>query len=281
MRIRVLTDPAAPDLVNEDAVALGRDLAVVVDGAGLRPEMRRGCTHPVAWYSRNLARELALRLEREGEERLSMTDALEGAIGAVRALHGGSCDLHAGSPSGTVAAWRLREGTLETLVLCDAAIVIGVPGPDGPGLEAELVTDLRVQGAVDRWTRLLAERPAERLAAPVEEIPLRFQALDAARNVDGGFWCAHHDPAAARHALVRSVPWRSGMVVIAASDGATRAMLELGTHDVERFAEQCAAGRLEELCEEVRDAERSRARRPVRSSSTKIHDDLTVAVATA
>lgn len=272
MRIVALTDPAAPDRENEDAVAVGPDLAVVVDGAGLRAEMRRGCRHPVAWFSRHLARALALRLE---DRRRTMPEALAGAIAAVRDLHAGSCDLEAGSPSGTVAAWRAHEGMLETLVLCDAAILL--PGPDG----AELVTDLRVHDAVERAARRLAAQE-EAAGRPLGDpaIPLRFRALDAARNVPGGFWCAHHDPAAAEHALVRSVPWRTGSVVAAMSDGAARAVLEVGTHTVDELSRACARGRLEELCEQVRRAEVAQRRR-YEARGAKVHDDLSLVVGRA
>ncbi|EWS82978.1 hypothetical protein [Brachybacterium phenoliresistens] len=322
MRITTLTDPAAPDRTNEDAVALGPDLAVVVDGAGLDKAMRRGCSHSVSWYSRTLAHEFALRLAEGPEEhdedapaaspgavpaagggavpaavevgvpaaaegggpeaagrRLGMREALGGAIAAVRDRHARTCDLAAGSPSGTVAAWRVRDRTLETLVLCDAAIIVARTDAEGSVARADLTTDLRVHDAVAAKRRELAAREE---AAPVgsaarEEIPLRFRALDAARNVEDGFWCAHHDPAAAEHAIVQQLPWSDELCVIAASDGAVRAILELGTHTVEEFADACAHGGEDVLASDIR-AEEDRQLDRYRARGAKVHDDLTLAI---
>lgn len=298
MRITTLTDPAAPGRTNEDAIALGSDLAVVVDGAGLDKVMRRGCSHSVSWFSRTLAQEYALRLAAgpedadadareaaedgtpgEGGRRPGMREALGQAIAAVRDRHAGTCDLAAGSPSGTVAAWRVRDGILETLVLCDAAIVLARTDADGAVVRADLTTDLRVHDAVaakhHELEALEAEAPTR--AAEGGEIPLRFRALDAARNVEGGFWCAHHDPAAAEHALVQELPWTDELCVIAASDGAVRALLELGTHTVEEFADACAHGDEDMLASDIR-AEEDRQRERYRARGAKVHDDLTLAI---
>ena len=96
--------PAELGRESEDACAIADGIGVVVDGAGLPKTMRRGCSHSVAWYARMLAEELRMRLE---SRTTRMTDALAGAIAQVTAAHASTCDLTQGSPSATVAAWRI------------------------------------------------------------------------------------------------------------------------------------------------------------------------------
>lgn len=54
-RVVVASIPGVSSRENEDAVALGDGVAVVVDGAGLPKDLRRGCRHSVQWHAENLA----------------------------------------------------------------------------------------------------------------------------------------------------------------------------------------------------------------------------------
>lgn len=236
--------PAEPGRESEDACALGDGIAVVVDGAGLPKTMRQGCGHSVAWYARMLAESFRVGLEDRGT---SMTEALAAAIAEVTAAHRGTCDLDAGSPSATVAAWRIVGDEVEHLVLCDAAIVLA--GRDGTVLE---ITDDRITPAIRRRAaELLGDGPHSH----AEIAAARFRALDEVRNVEGGFWCAQTDPDAARHALTGRTSISVLAAIVASSDGGTRGFQLVGAHTLERFAELASAGRLAEIAGEIRGAE--------------------------
>jgi len=258
MRSELFSLPAEAGRESEDACAVGNGIGVVVDGAGLPKAMRRGCSHSVAWYARMLAEELRIRLE---SRVVSMTDALAGAIGEVTAAHASTCDLGQGSPSATVAAWRIVGDEVEHLVLSDASVVLIFA--DGTARE---VTDDRITAAAP--TR--AESLAAAAGIPVATAEMRFAALDAVRNVEGGFWCAHVDPDAARHALTGRTPIRQLRAVVAASDGATRGFQLVGAHTLQDFADLAANEDLPRIAAEIRDAENAHGVPPF----TKPHDDI-------
>ncbi|MFE6997289.1 hypothetical protein ACFVAE_15090 [Microbacterium sp. NPDC057659] len=236
--------PAEPGRESEDACAIGDGIAVVVDGAGLPKTMRQGCGHSVAWYARTLAEALRVRLE---DSTAVMTDALAGAIAEVTAAHRGTCDLDAGSPSATVAAWRIDGDDVEHLVLCDASVVLA--HRDGTAME---VTDDRINLAV---ARRAAELLGDGAHTHADIAAARFRALDETRNVEGGFWCAQTDPDAAQHALTGRTPIAELAAIVASSDGGTRGFQLVGAHSLERFAELAIAGRLAEIAGEIRAAE--------------------------
>lgn len=255
---------AEPGRESEDACAMGDGIVVVVDGAGLPKSLRRGCGHSVAWYARTLAEAFRVGL---GDRATSMSDALAAAIAEVTASHADACDLRHGSPSATVAAWRISGEVVEHLVLCDASIII--VGADGMPGE---ITDDRIDAAVDRRARELA-KAAGLEAAPAE---MRFTALDQMRNTEGGFWCAHTEPDAARHALTGLTPIRELRAIVAASDGGTRGFQRLGAHTLERFAALASDRDLAEIAAQVRAAEDAAGPLPF----AKLHDDITLVAAT-
>ncbi|MFE6736297.1 hypothetical protein [Microbacterium sp. NPDC057650] len=255
--------PAEPGRESEDACALGEGIAVVVDGAGLPKSMRRGCGHSVAWYARMLAEAFRVRLEHRS---VAMTEALGAAIEEVTAAHRGTCDLHDGSPSATVAAWRVDGDDVEHLVLCDASIVLA--HRDGTATE---ITDDRINAAVDRRA---AEMLGDGAHALADIAAARFRALDERRNVEGGFWCAQTDPDAARRALTGRTPIAELAAIVASSDGGTRGFQLVGAHTLERFAELASAGRLAEIAGEIRTAEDARDT----WTFAKPHDDIALVV---
>lgn len=242
---------------NEDAVAFGEDVVVVVDGAGLPAQLRAGCVHSVAWFARSIAQTFCLRL---GDRSASMRAALGETIASVRDAHAGTCDLGAGSPSATVAAWRISGDHVEHLVLCDAAVLL-----------VEL--DSRVTEVTDR--RLQRVLDAVRDAGATDPRPARRAAVEAARNRPDGFWCVHDDPAAAEHAIEGRTRLSALSGVVACTDGATRAYELLRTHSVEEFAHAALRGDVEHLAAAVRREEVRRAG-DLRRRGHKPHDDLTV-----
>lgn len=139
----VVTSAAQPGHANEDAVALGLGVAVLVDGAGIPAHLRNGCTHTVSWYARELADTFRDTLSHAD---IDIRTALALALRQVAASHGTGCDLDRGSPSGIVAAWRIGAEAVEYLVLGDASIIVTDSGGD-----VSEVTDGRL--ATDAWER--------------------------------------------------------------------------------------------------------------------------------
>lgn len=148
----ISTLTAAHDRDNEDAISLGPpDVAVLVDGAGLPAYLRAGCRHTVSWYSNTLARALSDHLRQRDRP---MKAGLAAALLAVASSHGEGCDLSAGSPSGTVAAWRIGPDSVEYLVLGDASLLLA--HRDGSVTE---VTDDRLTPSGDGLGRVAWSPP--------------------------------------------------------------------------------------------------------------------------
>lgn len=257
--------PASIERPNEDAVFLEDGVAVVVDGAGLPRSMRAGCLHSVAWYSHELAQAFGVALL---DRLLTMPQALSRAIADVAKRHGG-CNLNGGSPSATVAAWRLHLGLVEYLVLCDASVVVAT------------VDDV-VEVTDDRLSVLMAERlgpitatTSDGVLAASAVLEARGAVLESSRNLAGGFWCCQTDPSAADHALVGSSPLPDTVGIVIASDGATRGFQALGAHSVEEFMTRALAGEGAGLLGDIRAAERAQ-RQHLLASAVKVHDDATL-----
>lgn len=220
------------------------DVAVVLDGAGVAPRFRAGCHHSVSWFSHALAARL---LGRAQSPATSLTAALAGAIGDVRSLHEGECDLEAGGPSATVVAVRRSAEHLEHLVLCDSSLLL--LGADG---KVTRVTDTRIDEVVATSSG--------------------SDAIEARRNRPGGFWVARHEPEAAEQARTGRTPLAQLEAAHLVSDGITRMVDLLGLRDDASLARTLLLAP-RELLRELRDTERSLApeRRP-----RKVHDDATV-----
>lgn len=242
------------------------DAVVVVDGAGLPESLRAGCSHSVAWFAQSIAVAFHAALTtRSG----TMAEGLADAITRVADSHSSICDLEAGSPSATVAAWRYAEDVLEYLVLCDASLVV----VDQRGRATHL-TDLRLQQAVDAATKDLTDHgDGDRTTAEIRRLArIRVEAI---RNREGGWWCVNSDPRAADRALTGAVNPDGLSGIVACSDGASRAFDLLSTHTVDRFADLCLNGSVESVAGAIRQAEERRAD-ALQGQGIKTHDDLTV-----
>lgn len=259
------TLPASPGQPNEDAVFSRDGIAVVVDGAGLPKSMRAGCRHTVDWYANQLAATFGTALlDRE----VTMPQALSRAILEVSHRHDG-CALDEGSPSATVAAWRLHPPVVEYLVLCDASAVF-------------LTVDDAVEITDERLSLLTAQQ-VDQVSAAADGGPLtasaileaRRAAIEANRNVEGGFWCCQTDPAAADQALNGSFPLSKLVGIAIATDGATRGYQSLGAHTVLQFTNQAVLGEGAALLADIRAAERQQ-RQPLLETAVKVHDDATL-----
>lgn len=261
--------PASPDRENEDSTANTPQIAVVVDGAGIPSSLRSGCSHSVAWYSRTLATTFQLHL---AAPRVTMQDGLRSAIAEVVAKHENTCDLAAGSPSATVAAWRITGPDLEYLVLCDSSLLLSFT--DGRQLE---VTDNRLSQVVEPWVEnALAKRAQSGLSTSPHEIRAASrQAVESLRNTPGGFWCCHNDPAAADEALQGSIPLAALRGVVLATDGATRGIHLLGSHTLAETVDAALSSTAEELLRQIRAAEDAQIK-SLTLQAVKVHDDATL-----
>lgn len=243
MHTTLLSDPAIPG-ADEDAAGVLGDVAVLLDGAGVARRFRAGCHHSVAWFSHALAARLLALAQ---DPSVPLARALAEAIGEVRSLHEGECDLERGGPSATVVAVRCGSEHLEHLVLCDSSLLL----VDRAGAVTRC-TDPRVDDVV----REEADSPA----------------IEARRNAPGGFWVARHEPEAAAQALTGRVPLAELSAVHLVSDGITRAVDLLGLLDEASLVRSLSADPAA-LLRELRTAEAALA--PDRAPR-KRHDDATV-----
>jgi hypothetical protein len=267
-QIHLATWPASLESENEDSAIATPEMAIVVDGAGLPESMRKGCSHSVAWFSRALASTFQHQLNELGA---SMRGALSAAITSVANSHEQTCDLTKGSPSATLAAWRIRGDNLEFIVLCDSSLLLYCQ--DGSIQE---VTDSRLHQIVEPQVEaVLAEQFQSGSKATREEIlTVRGALLDKLRNKPGGYWCCHTDAAAANEAITGSVPLASLRGVILATDGAMRGFHELGIHTLDEIVQGAMSDAPTELLSQIRSAEREQ-RESLSSRAIKIHDDAT------
>lgn len=243
MRISQATQ-AAPGHRNEDYAAAGPGWALVLDGATPAPGVVSGCIHNVPWLVRGIAAALTARLVVAAQG--SLADLLAGAIDETRRAHASTCDLrNPDSPSSTVAIARIRDATLEHLVLCDSPILLR--HPDG------------------RVTRIADDRLCQLPGGP----PYSPAQVRAARNQPGGFWVASTTPDAAYHAVCGSTGLDTVTDVALLTDGVTRLVEWYGYSWPELFARLRQAGPAG-LIGELRAAERASPH-----PRHKQHDDAT------
>jgi hypothetical protein len=261
MRVTASSEPGS-DQPNEDHIAVGQDMVVVLDGATARTET--GCIHGIAWYVQHLADAIVSHSD------LPPADALALAIVQTANQHR-TCDLaHPGTPSAAAAIIQARRGTLRYLILGDVTFTADTSS----GLQ--VITDNRV-----RETAMAERAAADALpnGSPRKTRALirMKQAELAARNVPGGFWIATTDPRVVKHAIIGEIPLTEVRRVALLTDGAARAVDPLGICDWPGLMALLASGGSEELIRQVR-AAGSKDPDAIRWPRNKIHDDATAAV---
>jgi hypothetical protein len=269
MRVRSASAPAPGNPENEDHVFRYGDLIGVLDGATVPEGFDTGCVHGPAWY----VRQLAARIGMAAAERpaAALTGNLAAAILAVRADHGGRCDLdHPGTPSATVCLLRYGGDHLDYLVLCDSPLVQDL------GERIEVISDDRLAAAMADLRRQV-DSDAE-LGAEADRAT-RFRravTLQRARmNQTHGYWVAAANPDAALHALTGSCPLTGPDRVRRAAlltDGAARAVERFGLFDWRGLLDLLGSAGPGELIRRVRLAEADDGRR---WAGGKRHDDAT------
>jgi hypothetical protein len=189
----------------EDRVVRLPHAVVLADGAtSLREGEPSG-----GWYAERLCTALAAGLTARPD--VDLRTLLAEAITTLAAEHG----LVPGeSPCSTVAMLRWSADLVDALVLADSPIVVFTD------LGAHLLADDRITGRVapgDYRRRLLQGGGY----GPAHEAALRESGSVARRqrNVEGGFWVAEADPAAAEHARTASWPREHVTQALLATDG--------------------------------------------------------------
>jgi hypothetical protein len=210
------------------------------------PEVRTGCVHDPVWLVRTLGPALAERLSARGEP--ALTDVLADAIVALRAAHGGACDLsHPESPSSTVVLLREGPENVDYLVLCDSALVLAGPGGD----IVRVLSDDRTAGMRGLTRAEVAAR----------------------RNHPGGFWVASTDPGAAAEALTGTLPRAAAGTAFARTDGVSR-LVDDFDFSWRQVLDLATGGPLRDVLDAVRAAEDPGPPPGV----GKKHDDATAAL---
>lgn len=192
------------DRPTEDKVAELPHAVVLADGAtSLRDGEPSG-----GWYAERLCAAMAGQLSAHPDGDLKVL--LAAAISALVDEHG---LVPGASPSSTVAVLRWSTELVDALVLADSPVVVFTD--QGPHLLAdERLAGLGPGGYRQRLRDGGGYGPEH--AAALRESGARTSRL---RNVDGGFWVAEADPAAAAHARTASWPRDHVTAALMATDG--------------------------------------------------------------
>lgn len=268
MRVRSASDPAPGRLENEDLVFRFGPLVGVLDGATVPDGFETGCVHGPSWYVRHLAARIGLAVA--ARPAATLMSSLAAAILAVRADHGGECDLdHPGTPSATVCLLREGGDQVDYLVLCDSPLVLDTGG------EVSVVSDDRLDAAVAELRRAAGALPGDDVD-PMTRFRRAVTGQRARMNRTHGYWAAAGDPDAAYHALTGTLPLRGTGALrraVLLSDGASCAVEQFGLFDWTGLLEVTAVEGPEGLISRVRVAEREHADRLRRHKRT---DDASV-----
>ncbi|WP_428963324.1 hypothetical protein [Micromonospora fluostatini] len=256
MRVRSASAPAPGRPVNEDLVFQFGPLVGVLDGATVPEGFETGCVHGPQWYVRHLAARIGLAAA--ARPAATLMSNLAAAILAVRADHGGQCDLdHPGTPSATVCLLRCGPGQVDHLVLCDSPLVLEAGG------QVRVVTDDRLADALADLRRI-----AETVPAGVGDEATRFRrAVGVQRermNRTHGYWVAAADPDAAYHAVTGTLPLHGPGAVrraVLLSDGASSAVEQFGLVDWAGLLDLVTRDGPGALIDRVRAAERDHPER--------------------
>ncbi|MFD0785325.1 hypothetical protein ACFQZ8_15570 [Micromonospora azadirachtae] len=269
MRVRSASAAAPGRDVNEDVVFRFGSLVGVLDGATVPDGFATGCVHGPEWYVRHLAARIGLA--EAARPTASLMSNLAAAILAVRADHGGQCDLdHPGTLSSTVCLLREGGDQVDYLVLCDSPLVLDAGG------RVTVVSDDRLDRAMAELRETVAMVPS---GAAADRATRFRQAVGLQRermNRTHGYWVAAADPDAAYHAVTGTVPLRGpGALRRAAllSDGASSAVEQFGLFDWPGLLDLVSTEGPGALIDQVRTAERDlsdRLRRHKRADDASV-----------
>jgi hypothetical protein len=186
-------------------------------------------------------------------------------------------DLRPGaSPSSTVAILRARSDAADLYVLGDSPIHYGV------GHREHSLTDDRLSAvATPEREHYLAQLRAGHGYDDTHHAALvqLQRAQQQARNVEGGYWIAETDPAAAHHALITTVERDMIEWAVLATDGAAD-LIEHAGHRWHRIAQYDDA-QLAALLARIHEWEDTSDPDGCHLPRAKRHDDKTIAAVNA
>ncbi|MET9648714.1 protein phosphatase 2C domain-containing protein [Streptomyces sp. NPDC006460] len=261
-----VSSSACPGRANEDFAAWNDQVAVVVDGAGMPAALRAPCIHGVSWFAEALGTSLCAAAGGGG----SLQDALAGAIEHTARSHRHTCSIDDPlSPSATLAMLRLRDDTIEWLVLGDCTLVVDRRGA------VEAISDTRLEAVAQ------TERAAMKDAAPESAERQRLhtrlvEAERACRNRPGGYWVAASEPRAAHASLHGTYSVSDVARAALLTDGAARLVSTFALADWAECLNLLEEQGTATLINRVRGAELSDSAL-LRWPRSKLHDDATVA----
>ncbi|MCX5226288.1 protein phosphatase 2C domain-containing protein [Streptomyces sp. NBC_00233] len=211
MRVEAFSS-GRPGRDNEDFAIWDDDVAVLLDGAGMPDALHPPCIHGVSWFTKALG----TALRSASSSSATLQDALALAITHTADLHRGTCAVDdALSPSATVAVLRVREGSVEWLVLGDCTLLLERRH------SVEVISDDRLASVAQK------DRAAMNAAPPGSSERRQLHSLlvhaeRALRNRPGGYWVAAADARAAQAALSGAYPREEVARAALLTDGAAR-----------------------------------------------------------
>ncbi|OZV79779.1 hypothetical protein CA850_17185 [Micromonospora echinospora] len=269
MQVSSASTAAPGRLENEDSVFRLGPLVGVLDGATVPEGFATGCVHGPAWYVRHLAARIGLA--EATRPAATLMSNLAAAILAVRADHGGACDLdHPGTPSATVCLLRDGGDRADYLVLCDSPLVLDTGG------RVAVVSDDRLDAALADLRAVAHTVPARAADDPATRFRRAVAVQRERMNRTHGYWVAASDPEAAYHAVTGSVPLRGPNALrraVLLSDGASCAVEQFGLFGWDGLLDLVTTEGPGALLDRVRAAEREH---PDRLRRTKRSDDASV-----
>lgn len=201
------------DKPNEDWWASSETVAIVLDGATIRTDT--GCVHGLPWFVRQLGTALFSAAQNVATP---LPAAIKQAIEHVVDQHADTCDLtHPGTPSAAIGIVRDTGDRIDWASLGDVTVLVDTIN-DGVCMTSDnrvsytaqderAECDRHLLGTDEKMNAIHAMKPKEL----------------AARNIEGGYWIASVNPAAAKHALTGSVQRRAAQSFAVYSDGLARA----------------------------------------------------------
>ncbi|MFD3463999.1 hypothetical protein ACFWVM_30165 [Nocardia fluminea] len=214
---------------------------------------------------------LASDLVQSIDEPSPLADILEQSIArAVDAL-----GIEPGiAPSSTVALVRIEPDAVDTLVLGDSSVIVGLRAGGVEVHTDDRLSRLQLPEA-DLYRRFLAD--GQGYSGRHRKILQELQGAERARrNRPDGYWIAEAEPGAAKHALHVRYPLAEVAWVIAATDGAFDLIPTLGMRWPE--VAQMSTPQLAQLLRDVHTWEARVDPDGQALPRAKRHDDKTVAV---
>lgn len=211
---------------SKDRVFVTANAVIVLDGATAFASVELDNSTYTEALGRHIVTELRF------DDRTDLTEVVSNAIDVVA----NRFELRPGhSPSSTVTILRTRGQCADVFVLGDSPLYYGT------GPQATVLADTRLADLDLPESRRYRDRLRDGSGYDDEHRTLlrRLQQHQRTwRNIDGGYWIAEADPAAARHGLTATLSIHELSWAVLATDGITNPLTHLGRADWAAIATQ-------------------------------------------